>query len=50
VGLEKLIVTQGVEKFPAFYGTRSLMTVFSIMCRWILPILGHLNSFHYMFI
>jgi hypothetical protein len=26
---EKVIVTQLVKKFPAFYGTRSFMTVFT---------------------
>jgi hypothetical protein len=32
--LEKLTVTQLVKKFPAFYGTRRFITVFTTVCHW----------------
>jgi hypothetical protein len=35
--LEKLIVTQLVKKFPAFYGTRRFITVFKRAHHWSLP-------------
>jgi hypothetical protein len=34
--LEKLIITQLVKKFPAFYGTRSFITVFTRALHWSL--------------
>jgi len=34
--LEKLIVTQLVKKFPAFYGRRMLITVFTRARHWSL--------------
>jgi hypothetical protein len=34
--LEKLTVTQLVKKFPAFYGTRSFITVLTAAGRWFL--------------
>jgi hypothetical protein len=34
--LEKLVVTQVVEKFPAFHGTGSFITVFTRSCHWSL--------------
>jgi len=35
--LEKLIVTQPAEKFLAFYGTRSFITVFTEAYHWSRP-------------
>jgi hypothetical protein len=32
----KLIVTQLVKKFPAFYGTQRFITVFTTACHWSL--------------
>jgi hypothetical protein len=34
--LEKLIVTQLVKKFPAFYGTQKFITVFTTAHHWSL--------------
>jgi hypothetical protein len=34
--LEKLIVTQLVNKFPALYGTRMFITVFTTARHWTL--------------
>jgi hypothetical protein len=34
--LEKLTVTQLVKKFPAFYGTRGFITVFTTVRNWSL--------------
>jgi hypothetical protein len=34
--LEKLTVTQLVKKFPAFYGTRRFITVFTRSSHWSL--------------
>jgi len=34
VSLEKLIVTLLVMKFPAFYGTRRFITVFTKACKY----------------
>jgi len=35
--LDKLIATQPVKKFPAFYGTRRFITVFTPARHWSLP-------------
>jgi len=32
--LDKLIVAQLVKKFPAFYGTWRLISVFTRICHW----------------
>jgi len=32
--LEKLIITQLVKKFPAFYGTCKFITMFTTACLW----------------
>jgi hypothetical protein len=36
--LEKLMVTQLVKKFPAFYGTRVFITVLITACRSGVPV------------
>jgi hypothetical protein len=34
---EKLMVSQLVKKFPAFYGKQTIIIVFTIVCQWFLP-------------
>jgi hypothetical protein len=42
--LQKLIVTQLVKKFPALYGTRRYITVFTRALHWFLSCVGWIRS------
>jgi len=44
--LEKLIVTQIVKNFPAFYGTQRFITVFTRACHWSLFSAKWIQSTH----
>jgi hypothetical protein len=42
--LQMLTVTQPVNKFPAFYGTRRFITVFTTACHWFLSWARYIQS------
>jgi len=46
---EKLVVAQLAKKFPAFYGTRRFITVFTAIRHWILSRAGRIQSTPYSF-